>query len=122
MKLELKKVSLEKTYNENDDVIMYSLDSDIMLDDVKIGYIQVSEMTKEDIIYINTIDINAEYRNKGFGTQILKNFSGAYICADNENAERLYKRIGEEIDYKHCPECLEGNFDEYGNMYQIWTV
>ena len=104
-------------------------DIDIMLDGKKIGYAEmfiVTEISKygedfnEDFSYIKSIEIDEEYRNNGYGTKVLTDlaaeFDGIYICPDNENAKRLYARLGEEVN---APECLECATDEYEVMYHI---
>lgn len=48
---------------------------------------------------IDRIDIYPEYRNKGYGSQALKELAWEYVCyiaPDNEDAARLYSRLGEE--------------------------
>lgn len=123
--LELKRVSIENLFGADDEtVIARFTDIKIMLDGEQIGYIEMFENLDEDGDTENTlvksININEEHRNNGYGTAALKQLASEqgdiYICPDNEDAERLYQRIGEETD---APENLEGEMDEYGAMYII---
>ena len=102
-------------------------DLKIMLDDAKIGYVEIyigyDDDGDETYTFVKTIDIDEEHRNHGYGTQVLKTLAdehdGIYLCPDNDDAERLYARLGDEVDYAHCPDALEGEMDEYGTMYHI---
>lgn len=100
---------------------------DIMQGRQKIGYIELFVAYDEDgdetSAYVKSIEINAAHRNHGYGTEVLKSLAqehgGIYICPDNADAERLYKRLGEELDYRHVPQELTAEIDEYGVMYYI---
>lgn len=50
--------------------------------------------------YVERIDVDEKYRGQGIGTWLLKKMAVEYddifISADNEDAARLYWRIGEE--------------------------
>ena len=92
--------------------------------EAEIGYAELFVSYDEDgdekSAYINSIEIYETYRNKVFGTAALKELAtkhnGIYICPDNEDAERLYARIGEETD---APDELEAEMDNWGVMYYI---
>lgn len=100
--------------------------ADIMDKDTKIGYIEVYEVLNEDneieYAYIKSIDIDESYRNQGRGAKVLKDLANLYgtifICPDNENAARLYKRIGEEVN--RPPKEIECELDNWGEMYKIY--
>ncbi|XJS09826.1 GNAT family N-acetyltransferase [Aerococcaceae bacterium WGS1372] len=76
---------------------------DVLLNGEVIG--DISYMTclaeEEDLCYIEDFGINPEYQNKGYGTQVLKEMSSefwtAYLAPTNENNQRLYERLGEEV-------------------------
>lgn len=92
--------------------------------ETKVGYAELLVSYDEDgdekSAYINSIEIYEQYRNNGLGTAALKEVAaehnGIYICPDNEGAERLYARIGEETD---APDELESEIDNWGVMYYI---
>lgn len=100
------------------------IDIDIMLNGIKIGYVELfisyDEDGEETASYIKSIEIKESYRNLGFGTEVLKRLAkdhnGIYICPDNKNAERLYARLGHETD---APEEFESELDNWGIMYYI---
>lgn len=99
----------------------------IMHDGLKIGYVELFVTFDEDgdekSAYVKSIGIDEAHRNRGYGTEVLKSLAqehgGIYICPDNADAERLYKRLGEELDYRHVPQELTAEIDEYGVMYYI---
>lgn len=119
----------EDMYNEFDNTlvctdIMYKVE----MDGTEIGTVHIDLFYDEDgdvdTAYVADIVIYEGYRNRGYGTEILRTLSSEYgyiyLCAENEDAERLYQRIGEEIeDCSRVPECLMGNWAEWGNMYRI---
>ena len=96
----------------------------IMNDGEQIGYAELFVSYDEDgdekSAYINSIEIYEQFRNCGHGTAALKTIAaehdGLYICPDNEDAERLYARIGEECG---APDELEAEMDNWGVMYYI---
>ena len=58
--------------------------------------------------YVERIEIDKNYRNRGLGTQMLKDLSTMYgsvaVAPDSEDARRLYQRIGSEYtgdDYEY---------------------
>ena len=92
-----------------------------------IGYMQFFEGYDEDgeldFGFVLSFEVFEEFRNKGYGTQILKmlaqKYGKIYLCPTDENNERLYARIGEEIDFAKCPEMIQSNFDTYEKMFLI---
>ncbi|MBP5782447.1 MAG: GNAT family N-acetyltransferase [Bacteroidales bacterium] len=50
--------------------------------------------------YLERIDIDESYRNKGYGTKAIRQLSSEYggiiVAPDNEDARRLYERLGYE--------------------------
>ena len=111
-------LKIEKRLTENEDTYKF-YDIDIILNDAKIGYAELFVMNGE-YNYIKSIEIKKEHRNKGYGSKVLTDLAaeldGLYICPDNNDAERLYTRLG---DKTNAPECLESETDEYGVMYYI---
>lgn len=59
-----------------------------------------SVMVDENSAYCERIDIDEEYRNHGYGTAALRELSEMYgsviVAPDNEDAQRLYGRLGFE--------------------------
>lgn len=70
----------------------------IMLDGKEVGTIGM--MADENEPYLERIDIDEAYRNKGIGTDALRLVAEKYgdflIAPDNEDAKRLYERYGDE--------------------------
>jgi ribosomal protein S18 acetylase RimI-like enzyme len=75
---------------------------DITHDNQKIGHgnIIVAE-NENDFTYLESIEILPEYRNQGLGTKALYRLSEIYgefyFAPDNEDAQRLYDRIADQI-------------------------
>ena len=69
-----------------------------MLDGKEVGTIGM--MADENEPYLERIDIDEAYRNKGIGTDALRLVAEKYgdflIAPDNEDAKRLYERYGDE--------------------------
>ena len=110
-------IKLTKTYERQED--SYKNESfDITVNGAVVGSADL--MTDENSTYIERIDINEEHRNKGFGTAAIKTISRMYstvFCApDNEDARRLYERIGSEMnseDYNAFGFAIDQNFGVY---------
>lgn len=103
---------------------MKMFDISITLDGAKIGYAELFVAYDEDgdetAAYVKSIEIESAHRNHGYGTEVLKMLAdahdGIYICPDNEDAERLYARLGEETS---APDEFESEYDSWGVMYYI---
>lgn len=71
----------------------------IVLDGVEIGAMSVI-VGSDSPAYIERIDIDEEYRGHGYGSAAIQMasdaFSGIIIAPDNEDAQRLYDRLGSE--------------------------
>lgn len=114
---------IAKLIEEYDTMKMF--DISIMLGSDKIGYaelfISYDEDGDESAAYVKSIEIKGLYRNNGYGTEILKALAeehrGIYICPDNDDAERLYARLGEETS---APREFESELDNWGKMYVIY--
>lgn len=109
---------------ETNEIVAKWFNLKIMLGDTQIGYAELLVSYDEDgdekSAYISSIEIYEEHRNHGYGTAALRTIAAEhgsiYICPDNEDAERLYARIGEECG---APDELEAAMDNWGVMYRI---
>lgn len=90
---------------------------DIKLNGETVGTVAIR--IYDDYSEIDRIDIDEKYRNKGIGTAVLGDIAGefdtTYIVPDNENAKRLYERIGEEVTSGEVYE----NLDQGYGVYQL---
>ena len=86
---------------------------DIIENGATVGYASV--MADDNSTYCERIDIDEQYRNHGFGTAALEELSrmfGSIIVApDNEDAKRLYERIGYEF--------FDDMYDQGFGVYEI---
>lgn len=87
---------------EMDETTMYNFD--IIANDQVVGCVQLNAESEDDEhAYVERIDIDEEFRNNGYGTDALMQLSdkcyGIEIAPDNEDARRLYERIGEESNW-----------------------
>ena len=77
-----------------------------------------------DICYIERIDVYEQYRNRGIGTEVLTSslYDSGYrtviVAPDNEDAKRLYERIGQEYTYNGAGVDFGYNDQGYG-VYSI---
>lgn len=90
-------IKVTNTYEEDS---YTNITIDIYNGSTKIG--DCSLMVDESYAYCERIDIDEEYRNHGYGTEALEQLSSKYdgvvVAPDNEDAKRLYERIGREYD------------------------
>lgn len=98
-------IELIKTY-ENEEDSYTNICFDIQVNGVTVG--DCSVLVDETSAYCERIDINEDQRNQGYGTAALQELSSEYgdiiVAPDNEDAQRLYDRIGyeysgEDADY-----------------------
>lgn len=91
----------------------------IMLDGKEVGTIGM--VADENEPYLERIDIDEKYRNKGIGTDALRLVAEKYgeflIAPDNEDAKRLYERYGDESSSDNAAYIDQG----YG-VYSISSV
>lgn len=92
---------------------------DIKTDGRKVGTASVRAADMDDDhAYVEGIDIDEEYQNQGIGTAALHQISGLWygveIAPDNEDARRLYARLGSLSDWDVAPYLDQG----YG-VYRI---
>lgn len=93
---EIKKVSTteEETYA--------AIEYVMTVDGEEIGWASV--MVDDNGAYCERIDIAEGHRNHGYGTELLKTlsdeFGSIYVAPDNEDAQRLYDRLGYDVSDK----------------------
>lgn len=89
----------------------------IILNGKQVGAVGIN--IYDDFTLIERLDVDEEYRNKGIGSKIITDiaseFDTTYIVPDNENAKRLYERLGDEVTDDDVVEYLD---DGYG-VYEI---
>ena len=72
---------------------------DITVNGTIIGAMSVYDYT--EALLIERIDIDAEYRNKGYGSdaiyEVSKGHDYTYAAPDNSDSKRLFARIGELV-------------------------
>ena len=83
----------------------------------------VSIITDDKSTYVERIDVGDKYQNLGFGTRILKQladeYGDVYVAPDNEDAKRLYERIGyDEVGSRAYNESYYAVDEGYG-VYSI---
>ena len=114
---------------ESDVLSSRNLDVKILSDDIdkELGYMTLCETYDEDgdidVLYVATIEIYEPYRNCGHGSSTLKQlaekYGSIYLCPTDEDNERLYARLGKEVEYKYVPDCLKSCLDTWDTMYVI---
>lgn len=92
------KVEIRKINTQNEDSYTYYMYT-ASIDGQDIG--SASVMTDDKSTYVDRIDIDEAHRNHGYGTAFLMALRGIYgrlvIAPDNEDARRLYDRLGEDV-------------------------
>lgn len=110
----LHQTSVVETSRTDEDSYQY-VNYDITADGKVIGYASI--MVDDNSAYCERIDIDEEYRNQGYGTAALYNLSSMYdgitVAPDNEDAKRLYDRIGYESSNEY--------YDQGYGVYEIPT-
>ena len=85
-----------RTTDEGSDTAMAYV---MTLDGKEIGWASLS--VDSESAYCERIDIDEAYRNQGYGTKLLKTlsseFGSVFVATDNEDAQRLYDRIGFDV-------------------------
>ena len=92
---------------------------DIEVDGIIIGGGSMIE-EEDGTSYLERLDIDEEHRNQGHGTKALyeiREVYGSYFLApDNEDAQRLYERVADEmkiIDYDAFGFAVDRGFGVY---------
>jgi ribosomal protein S18 acetylase RimI-like enzyme len=84
---------------------------DIEVDGIIIGGGSMVEAeSDDDFNYLERLDIDEAHRNQGHGTaalyELAKVYGSYYLAPDNEDAQRLYERVADEIK--------QGDYDSFG--------
>ena len=116
-KVELKEdSSLTETFDNKE--LQITTDFSIMYEDKKIGEVGTLESSL-NMKYVEYIEVDKDYRNKGIATHILTEyFRGYFISAGNLRVTSLYNRIGRDQTKFTDAECrtLAYNTGMYGTF------
>lgn len=101
---------------------------EIFADDKKVGTLDLVDHCNEDndLVYIERIDIDDEYQGQGIGTEVLTNSLRAFgyyavvVAPDNERAQALYERIGEEYGGPADSEECDFSYNDQG--YGVYMI
>lgn len=108
-------LNVERTTDE--DSYLYD-NAAILQNGVEVGAAEISYGTDE-LPYVERIDIYPEYRNQGIGTKALKLIADKYgdylIAPDNQDAARLYARLGELVETD-----ITSYIDQGYGVYEIY--
>lgn len=108
-------LNVERTTDE--DSYMYD-NVAILQNGIEVGAAGISYGTDE-LPYVERIDIYPEYQNKGIGTKALKLIADKYgdylIAPDNQDAARLYARLGELVETD-----ITSYIDQGYGVYEIY--
>ena len=67
--------------------------------------------------YVERVDIAVGYRNRGYGSAMLKRlaamYNGVYLAPDNDDARRLYARLGDDVTSKGSCGYVDQGFGVY---------
>lgn len=67
--------------------------------------------------YVERVDIDDGYRNRGYGTAMLKRlatmYDTVYLAPDNDDARRLYARLGDDVTSKGSWNYVNQGFGVY---------
>ena len=90
----------------------------ILLEETKVGHIDYMHESEEDEVYVEFVGIDEEHQNKGYGSKALKALSKefwlTYLAPTDENNQRCYERIGEEITGEQ--------FDGVDQGYNVYAI
>ena len=130
MEITLKKISSDYFSDYAREIGVYDHhDIEIYADDVKVGTLDFVDQLSEDndTCYIERIDINEEYRGQGIGTEVLKNtlyseygFYSVVVAPDNDDAKRLYERIGTEYTSPMDDDECDFSYNDQG--YGVYVI
>lgn len=96
-------IELKNTFESGDieDVDGLFTAYDIIADGVKVGACSLIQWD-DDSALIERIDIDEAFRGQGIGTKAIHELASlsdsTYIVPDNADAQRLYNRLGFEVD------------------------
>ena len=99
------KVGITNIVKKNDGVF------DVVVDNNVVGEGRmIAPDDEKGIYYLERLDIDKPYRNKGYGTKTLEQLRGEYgdyyFAPDNEDAKRLYDRVANVL--------TSSEYDEFG--------
>lgn len=67
--------------------------------------------------YIERVDVDDGYRNRGYGTSLLNQlavmYGTVYLAPDNDDARRLYARLGDDVTDKGTWGYVDQGFGVY---------
>ena len=70
-----------------------------------------------DEVYIESLDIEEEFRNSGYGTQALlalkEKYGDVYLAPTDENNKRLYERLGEKVSGEDRYDAIDQGYGVY---------
>ena len=102
-------IELESIHEEGKSIIY---DYVIKVGGENVGYVEVVEFDGDYIVF--DLHIVSEQRRKGYGTQILlilvEEYGGYYLAPTDEDNQRLYERLGEEVT---CPYEIDQGYGVY---------
>lgn len=107
----MKKVEIKKTLVDELGT-WETYKNEILVDGQKVGIaFTMTDTENDDKTYLEDIVIDRDYRNKGYGTQAInllaKKHGYLYFAPTDEDNQRLYERIAEEIT-TDAPEVDQG--------------
>ena len=126
MTIELRKVKSAYFTDEAQENEVYDYHYyDIIADGETVGTVDLIDHLCEDdddngICYIERIDVDEQYRNRGIGTEVLtstlyeEGYRTVVVAPDNDDAKRLYERIGTEFIYTGVGVDFSYNDQGYG--------
>jgi ribosomal protein S18 acetylase RimI-like enzyme len=101
----------------------------ILADGIKVGDMSILDhfdSDYNDICYVERIDIDDDWQNKGIGTEVLTktireelDYYYIVLAPDNTDAQRLYARIGDETT--HAGGC-DFDFGELDQGYGVYII
>lgn len=69
--------------------------------------------------YIERIDVDTTYRNRGYGSAMLKQlaamYGAVYLAPDNDDSRRLYARLGDDVTSK-------GSWSYVDQGYGVYSI
>lgn len=84
------------------------------LDGQEIGW---ASLSVSENAYCERIDIDEAHRNQGYGTAFLRalasEFGSVFVAPDNEDAQRLYDRLGWDVSDKDDWWAIDQGFGVY---------
>lgn len=99
---------------------------DILANGEKVGTLSIIDHFNDgnDVAYVERIDIDEAFRGQGIGTTVLtsllkETYSAVVTAPDNEDAKRLYERIGEEYSGIYG---VENDFSYEDQGFGVYTI